>query len=417
MNYLSKFHSFVLLFLLLSTAAFSQFPAITPVRGMYVNKFNHILGNAAAEDSLLNYAGSKRITYLTLYDLHRGIIGNSAKEQQLSNFIVKAKLSGTITNIGAALESHALAGRIQHGPTEPIVCLPNVFSILTGMVDSTLFDDAASLFCFNQLHVGKFDWINIEYEYWLVNDTERDSAFAIYINTLKAVRKIAQKSIPAIKIEAYLGWPNANEVGEIDPLLDRVLLHAYRTSPNSTYAYNRTRLSYFAADNKLTHFLPIFSAEPEFMQQWVNEHTLHDAESIFREDWKNEQAAWKQHLQLDGYQWFTYSDMPKSAAQENMATTSIATSGTTTKLQEENIDILVFPNPADTELIVPYNENTFSENSMVHIYTINGQLIEQKQAIKEPLRIATDTYACGSYILTISDTKANVRRAKFNVIH
>lgn len=398
------------------TGAAAQVPNLTGIRGLYVNQFDKILGNKKAEDSLLDYAKTKNITYFTLYSLHNGIIGNPNREQQLSDFITRAKVYTSVKQVGAALETPVLAYKVRSGT--PSNCLPNLFSLLTGLVDSTLIADVSDLFCFNQLHTGRFDWINIEYEYWLAPAEKRDSVFAVYINTLKAVQKIVQQSIIPMKIESYLGWPSPDEVKEIDPLLDRVMLHAYRKTPYSTYAYLRERLRFFADDGKETHVIPIFSTETDFMHDWVRDNSLKAAEAHFLATFNAETATWKNNIKIDGYQWFTYSDMPKNnmpeaAAVINTARTNrieIATPGNSNQLQ-------AFPNPADKLLQLPFEHNLSTGTFILHVYDTSGKLISQQRVIENPIQLATHALANGIYYFNLYDEKGIGKRGKFEVFH
>lgn len=402
--------------LFLHVGAVAQLPHTEGIRGLYINQFDKILGNKKAEDSLLNYARTKKITYFTLYSLHNGILGDANREQQLSDFITRAKLVTSVKQVGAALETPVLAHKVRSGT--PSHCLPNLFSLLTGVVDSTLIADVSDLFCYNQLHTGRFDWINIEYEYWLAPDEKRDSVFAVYINTLQAVRKIVQQSIIPMKIESYLGWPTPTEVQAINPLLDRVLLHAYRKTPYSTYAYLSDRLRFFADDGKETHILPIFSTESDFMHDWVRDNSLKAAETIFLTDFTTATASWKHLIKIDGYQWFTYTDMPKNGLQEDAAAIHTAIGGSTEIAPNENKDPFpVFPNPADKHLFIPFEINAFSGSIRLNIYDGTGKLIKSEAVEGNPVQVLTHDLASGTYIFNLSDEKGIGKRAKFEVVH
>lgn len=413
MKQIKALHLCILLLLVgMQTAVEGQIPALAPVRGMYVNQFHKILGNTAKEDSLLNYARTKKINYFTFYNLHQDIIGNSAKEDQLSDFITRAKLTAGVLEVGAALESPVMAGPVSSGNSVPLLCLPN--ALPNGLLDSTLLGDVSGLFCFNQLHTGKIDRINIEHEYWLAPDDKRDSVFDVYINTLKAVRKIAGQALPALKIEAYLGWPTLAEVQRIDPLLDRVLIHAYRKTPNDTYAYTRTRLSYFADDRKTTHFLPIFNTEQDFMHNWTQDNSLAGAEKIYRDDFSKETESWKQYLQLDGYQWFTYTDMPQNAKTESAASTGSLQSTISAATLEATAR--PFPNPAKDAIIIPYPSEQTSGALDIHLYDLNGKLlVGYIMADGSDLKIDLGAYPSGLYFLRMSDERGRNIIAKFTV--
>ena len=134
-----KFFSIVILVVL-----FANCHSQTLVKGLYVDKFNLILGNIQKEDSLLNYAVNKGFNYLALYDLwtiHKtSSLTNTTTALPLANFLNKARTTYSITNIGATGENYWF--------------FSNVINI------------------YNQQHSNpnhKFTVYNLEFEFWITS--------------------------------------------------------------------------------------------------------------------------------------------------------------------------------------------------------------------------------------------------------
>ena len=237
-------------------------------RGLYVDGFAQILGDPVRETALLEYAQANGFYYLVLYELH--LLWN--EQEALARFIAKAKGSYGIGQIGATGENEGF------------------------------FDDAAA---FHDSHPGAgFDVLNLEYEYW--NHDPRD--FDRFKELLEYMRIIAEPR--GMLVEAYVGWPTEQECSEIRDLVDRLLLHAYRQSPDTAYGYMRERLSWLASLQDPLEIWPIFSAEACFMGPWLKCHPLSEAEETVLDDYEDETDPWKDGVALSGFQYFPYSLMP-----------------------------------------------------------------------------------------------------------
>jgi hypothetical protein len=82
------------------------------------------------------------------------------------------------------------------------------------------------------------------------------------------------------------------------PLIDRLYVHVYVTSPDQAYAYGQMRFQYIAAGNASlgtsVEVWPIFSAEgvqwsagaEHFMGDWLATHTLDEAETTLLTSWE-----------------------------------------------------------------------------------------------------------------------------------
>ncbi|OHD12086.1 MAG: hypothetical protein A2086_16185 [Spirochaetes bacterium GWD1_27_9] len=210
-------------------------------RGLYVNKFDTIVGNSFEEDALLTFCNKNNINYLILYDLYKLF----DKKDILEAFIKKAKENYKIKEIAACGGDKIFADKIVN---------------------------------FNLTSIYKFDVLNLEYEYWnTASYTNRP--FVDFIDTLSYYKDIGIKN--NLKTEVYLGWITAYEAEEIKKNVDRILLHCYVTAPTIGFNYTKERLEYFK-DFPDIHI--IFSGEPEFCGNYIKTNSLQAIEDIYNED-------------------------------------------------------------------------------------------------------------------------------------
>lgn len=305
----------------------SNSQAQTPViKGLYVDGFSTILGDVQKEDSLLNYASSNSFNYLALYDLwtvHTTYnLTTLAGSTVLAAFIQKAHQVYTIDEIGAVGEN--------------FYYFNNVIKI------------------YNQQHTNplqKFDVFNVEFEFWNVVagdyycttylqpaglSCDTAGAFTYYKNLIRQVDSVAALS-GAIS-ELYVGWFNQGQAIIMGNTVDRILLHDYINNYSWVYSYISPRLQLLAARNQITKVIPIFSAEPAFLGSWITTHPLDQPFYDLDNDLSSETGLWKQYIDLQGYQWFAYNDMPPNP---------IATG-----ISEAETVISIFPNPANEIVIV-----------------------------------------------------------------
>jgi len=271
------------------------------VKGLYVNQFSSILANIPAEDSLLNYAQVNGFNYLALYELQivqtQHDLTSFSASAPLAAFINKAKTQYGILNVGAVAENY------------------------------WFFENRIHVY--NQLHSNtneKFDVFNLEFEFWQTAATgpsgyycttylqpsgfscDTAGAFDFYINELRKIDSLAATG--GHISETYVGWPTAGQCHEINATCDRVLVHAYVTNANNAYGYTQTRLSYFGTSASSANIIVIFSSEPAFMGPWLNTNPEYTAWNTYSNGFSNETATWVSGINLIGYQWFDYTDMP-----------------------------------------------------------------------------------------------------------
>jgi hypothetical protein len=292
-----QLHVIILIAALLTTGSktFSQ-----AVRGMYVNQFSSILGNAVKEDSLLNYARDSSFNYMALYNLSSLNFSSQSDMNKLSSFISRARTTYGITQIGAVSETFAQ------------------------------FRD--KIVPYNNSHTAneRFNVFNLEFEFWInasvnaggvycVNyltqancSCDTSGAFYYYINLLRQVDSIATAN-GAIS-ETYIGWFNQGQGAQIQQNISRILLHAYRIDASSVFSYSKTRMGHLASNNTPVTIIPIFSAEPSFMGPWLTSgHGQMEAYNKYVTDFTADNSSWKQYVNIGGYQWFAQSYLPKPA--------------------------------------------------------------------------------------------------------
>ncbi len=263
-------------------------------RFLYVH-LDEILGDANAENELLQYVEERDINCLLVYGLYWILPG---RDSELAAFIAKARNHGieTVTAIGEKAAS---------------------------------FDKVETYHNNHPDASERFDVYNLEFEYWIdrmVEDREppdgyycrtylkkngfacnREGGFAFYLEQLEGMRALADASSAPILVETYIDWPTQEEAVQIDALTDRVLLDAYKPDPYSTFEYTEERLQYFASNCQTTDISIIFASKPEFMQTWLEDNCMRRAEQIYRDDYAAASGTWKSYINLVGFTYFKYS--------------------------------------------------------------------------------------------------------------
>jgi len=279
-----------------SPAASWTVAMVASQRGMYVDELSSILGNAAAENSLLQYALENNITYLALY------VNSSMLTNTLDSFVQLAKSSYSIEQIGFIGENT---------------------------------NDFNNYIAYNDQYDGKADVLNLEYEYW--NQTPRD--LSGYLARLRYMKSIG---IPkGLKVEAYVGWPSNSEMPQICALVDRLLVHCYVTDPSNAYTYGEPGYERWYSAGLATNrpaLWPIFSCESSdnyseqpFMGDWLAANSLGAAETIFMDSFASDTNVMKYNAAILGFQYFSYDYMSPLLflTATNFSPASLATNAST----------------------------------------------------------------------------------------
>jgi hypothetical protein len=364
------------------------------VKGLYVDGFINILGNTPREDSLLNYAHSNGFNYLALYDLHlvqnQYDFTNVSTIAPMANFINRAKTQFGILQVGAIGENF------------------------------WFFQNRISIY--NQAHPNvneKFDVYNLEFEFWNTSSTgpsgyycttylqpaslpcDTAGAFSFYKIQLRQIDSLA--TVDNAISETYVGWPNAGQAHQIAVLCDRVLVHAYVTSDNSEYAYTQTRLSYFGTSpNAPVNIIVIFSSEPAFMGPWLITHPETQAFSTYYSAFQNDNSSWTNGINLIGYQWFDYSDMPYLLP---------------LKVDELQNNNCIRINLSENELHIFIQNISGDKNAVIFIYNSSGQLVKSEShpllSGENKFNLDIEKLANGCYFLNVQFQDSGSANTKF----
>jgi hypothetical protein len=378
-----------LLFLLLTIYTHAQ-----NVRGLYVNGFNSILGNQLKEDSLLRFAENNGFNYLTLYEVHlvnnANSLTNVNSSQTFANFISKAKTQFGINQIGVAAENYWF--------------FSNVIAI------------------YNQQHTAlteKVDVYNFEFEFWIPTSVESGAyycstylqpnaltcdtagAFQFYKKNLHQIDSLANAN--GLLSEAYFGFFNAGQGNQIVQTgVDRVLLSIYLPTSNysASYQYNyvKSRLQNLATSQIPIKVLPIYSAEPNFMQSWVNSNPFFEPYATLNNSLQAETATWKNYINLEGIQWFAYSFMPKINLELSVQENEFQGKSSCT----------VFPNPSNEFFQIEMKN--YQGNVKFSLHDLSGQLLKE-EIFSNEIKVLTNEFPKGIYFLKVQsiDLESNFK--------
>lgn len=256
-----------------------------PYRGIYIDQFTAILGNASREDSVLRWCAGHGFNAISLYDL-KDIMGRPSGQDSLARFIRKARLHYGIAEVAA------------------------VRGIEQEYVQMTQYDQS------RYEPLERFTAYNLENEWW---NNGPDCDFGCYTRILEQMKRQARQTTPAKTTEAYIGWltnpdqQEARQAGTLVRHLDRIMVHAYRKVPD--FGYLRERLMYLGQEaqkqNRTLDVIVLFSAEPEFMADYyratARNHSFEQSYQNLVEQYAKAEFEGKANIRLIGYQLFAYT--------------------------------------------------------------------------------------------------------------
>ncbi len=389
-----SFQKLILLLFLCSTLnSFAQRHA----KSLYVNDFKNIVGNAAAEDELLNFAVDSNYQYLILYNLyfiHNNMfdITDPLTATPLSDFIYKAKEVYGIPQIGAVGETFASF--------------------------NTIHD-------YNMDNTGdikrQFTAYNIEYEFWNSGSTgpggyycttyltpngytcDTAGAFQHYIKQLCKLDSLTNSpgAVGIVLSETYIGNPTPGQCSQISDCADRILVHYYRPSDlysdgSSIYNFKSYRLPALANSINLAIVYPIFNCRPDFMGPWLDtvSHTQAFETWYYAADgFDADTGSWKENLIVEGSVWYRYTCMHD-------------TTGTVTSNYEQAIisEISVYPNPTKKTLNVRSTKDKLYL-SEIEIIDELGRIIDvpYKLVLNNRIEFDVDHLKAGIYWIKINE--------------
>jgi hypothetical protein len=352
------------------------------IKGLYVDGFSTILGNIQKEDSLLRFAKNNGFNYLTLYQMHivnaATPLNNANACTTFSNFVSKAKTQFGMLQIGVAGENY------------------NFF--------------ANNVYPYNAQHplaAEKIDVYNLEFEFWVPSSIQPggvycvdyltnagytcDSAgaFTYYKKMLSRIDSLANAG--GSISETYFGWFSATEGTQIVASgVDRILLSAYipsaNYSPSYQYNYLENRLKFLGDNNTIVKVLPIYSAEPSFMQTWASTNPFLKPYSDLQNSLLPLSFGWVNKIQLEGIQWFAYTDMPKINL--NLGVSNFV---------ENKIEIV--PNPSDGNFTITTNTLV----ALLQIMDCFGKIVFVKNNIDIAEKINVSALPSGIYFMHLNN--------------
>lgn len=268
-------------------------------RSMYVDNFANILGSNKNEKELFEFAKEHEITELILYDLHKVnklfYLGDSTKNQVLADFIRKAKIEYGIEKISASGES------------------------------GNFFIKAIHPYNLSRTNaIERFDIYNLEYEYW--NELEskpggyycenylkgsqlpcnRKYSFAYYINSLEIMRFLADELDHDIKVEAYIGNFEKDEVKAIIEHVDRLLVHDYVQREERLFSYVEERMHLLEDAKADIQVSILYSLESRYLGKYLKTYPFHEAERKFFVESNEKDHDLDEHLKFRGFTYYNY---------------------------------------------------------------------------------------------------------------
>ena len=299
----------LLSFLLISKITFAGVSCGTHDRGMYVDCMVDIIneqnnGNSGPWLKLINYAHHNCMSYVALFGLDQGVMGNATLENVLSDMVVVFHNAGIkVGAVGSASTFFNDNFRSMPHWTDPIdyskyseyfsTDETNVLKSITNVNPESSFSVKATaeiakfqlhtFVDYNSTHAGKIDVLSLEYEYWNLPDNstnpttcDRAAEYQNHKNILTAMQIIKDNSTYPLLVEDYLAdfsntlltasgpcqVTETTQVEELDWLSDRILLTTYNAYTANLFTRNCKRLQLLGSDTKSnTEIWPLFSAE------------------------------------------------------------------------------------------------------------------------------------------------------------
>ena len=309
------------------------------IRGFYLQDVGTWLGNSVKENEILQYAQGNSFNYLLFYDLGDISWNSVTNKNQLAAFMNKARTQYGIIQIGGVVEYSGYVSQ-------------NIIPYNNSRSNSK----------------EKFDVINLEFEFWVTSSItssycnkflsaagyscDRAGAWQFAWKELKLIDDMCASN--SMISEIYLGWPDKTQMQQIASRADRILLSAYRPTDGDIYLYSTQRMKDIASIGGSTKVITLMSSESSFMGPWLNTHPQNRPYQTISAALAAETQSFKQNINLQGYQWFTYKYMPKTI----MATATITASGPLSFCPGDNV--ILFANSGSSYLWSPGGQTTQS---------------------------------------------------------
>jgi hypothetical protein len=225
-----------------------------PYKGIYIDSFDGIVGNAQKEDSLLHYLQDSSFNSIICYSISSCLstTQSSTKNTNMASFIKRARTQFGIKNVLASSENY------------------DTFKNLISPYNVSRTDS-----------LERFNYYYLEFEFWNVHSTSPVSstnngyycttylgpkgyscdtagAFSYYRKMLTSLDSLAVRN--GIRSATYVGKPNQGQAQFISRTVDLLLCDNY--TANTAYIYDNTkqRLSWFGSTAKTLRVVPIFAS-------------------------------------------------------------------------------------------------------------------------------------------------------------
>lgn len=392
MNTNIKFKVIFYFLIIISTSLQAQFQNNT--RGIYINNFKEIIGNQTAEDEMLSFVQNEGFNYLLLYNLYHiqtqmFDITSEDTATPLIEFIEKAKTQYGIIEVGGVGEKFASFDKM------------------------TLYNEVV-----NQNPNQKIDVFHMEFEFWNKSlakgyycDTylekngypcTKAGAFDFYFDELLQLEDLSNQI--GIKSETYIGNPKRSECDLIGKVVDRALVHYYRKSDvyndgNSIYNFKKYRVKKLAPNNGTLNIIPVFSSRSYHMGPWLLENSQEQAIETWwfgQNGFDSQSGNWKNHINVEGYQWYRYTDYKYYV--ENSAFDDLENARQGEEKQDNLIGetkISVFPNPANDWISFSKADDL---NRKIQIFDFTGKIVWEGNLATD-LNLEVGDWQKGMYIL------------------
>ncbi|NPD46299.1 hypothetical protein [Lentimicrobium sp. S6] len=302
----------------------------TLIKAMYIDNFfsadssEILLGDSMAEQELFDYAENCGFNYMILYGLSQVPLGNNPDAVDALRSFVRRAHENYDMKVGCIGQSSKFFDRI-HQKYQSLE-----------IVDS----------------IERLDSYNLEFEFWKSynagiyegyycdyylepNSYSCDSigAFEFAMDEMVKIDSIAGiladtslTEVPSVvSTEIYIGWINEYHAEVLadkmeQGIIDRILGAIYKPaledgSLNLYYFYHQLRrMSFLGNQNTQIKFLPIFASkesEGNDLGDWLD--SIGNVPYVYEDytqDYLMDTSAYTENINLQGYVWYNYSNMP-----------------------------------------------------------------------------------------------------------
>ncbi len=256
-------------------------PSASLYRGVYLDGLKKIVGDTLQENEMLEWCKRNNFTTVTCYDLYT-LLAYKSGYAKMAAFIKKARTRYGVQTVTACMAS------------------ANAFNTLIQNYNVSRNDT-----------LEKFNYANLELEWW-----NGASTYDNYLTQLKGIRAWGNAQQTKIPTEEYMGWfknPAGQDSLQAAGLVqnsDRILVHAYQTTPS--FGYMKSRLMTIAkaakAQKKVMPIVFLFNAEQDYSMTYFANTTFDQAYYDVLSQFEVANFDGKEYLKIVGYQIFAQSD-------------------------------------------------------------------------------------------------------------